>query len=152
MDETVFAIFRKEAQAEAAVDELVASGFPREYMAVLCPKNQDTREFAKRKGTRVAKGIDKGPYANIPLDGTLGVRHPEQGPLPGALHEALVDMGVPPVWCDLRVVGGKFLISVQCRSRDEFFRATGILKFTGACDICWPGSDRLDELPISFPY
>jgi hypothetical protein len=134
-ENSVFAIYPRETQIEDAVDELVASGFAKDRIAVLYPKNKDTREFAARKGTRPPKGTDKGRYADIPLDGTLGLLHPVEGPLQGALHDALIEMGVPSEWCDLRVVRGKFLISVRCKSRDEFFRANGILKFTGASDI-----------------
>jgi hypothetical protein len=135
-ENSVFAIDPRETQIEDAVDELVANGFATDHI-VLHPKNKDAREFAARKGTRTAKGTDKGRYADIPLDGTLEFLHPVEGPLQGALHDALIEMGVPSESCDHRVVHGKFLISVRCKSRDEFFRATGILKFTGASDISW---------------
>lgn len=136
-DNAVFAIYPEENLADGAVDELVTNGFSGEQISVLCPKNEATREFAARKGTHTPIGTDKGPYANIPLAGTLGILHPGEGPLLGALHDALIDMGVPECWCDRRVVHGKFLVSVLCHGPDEFFRAVGILKFTNAVDICW---------------
>ncbi|MGC2739802.1 MAG: hypothetical protein WA274_18065 [Candidatus Acidiferrales bacterium] len=89
----VFAIYSRETQIEDAVDELVVSGFATDQIAVLYPKNKDTREFAARKGTRPPKGTDKGRYADIPLDGALGLLHPVVGPLLGALHDALIEMG-----------------------------------------------------------
>jgi hypothetical protein len=133
----VFAIYGEQLYVEDAVKELVANGFAKKSVSALFPKNKDTREFAERKGTHPPKGTKEGPYAEIPLDGTLGFLHPVEGPLQGALHDALIEMGVPSNWCDRRVVHGKFLISVRCKSRDEFFRAAGILKFTGASDISW---------------
>ena len=72
-ENSVFAIYPEENQIEAAVDELMGNGFPKEHISVLCPKNKDTREFATRKGTHTPRGTDKGPYANIPLNGTLGI-------------------------------------------------------------------------------
>ena len=136
-ENSVFAIYAEESQMDAAVDELVTDGFAKEHISALCTKNKDTREFAARKGTHTPKGTDKGPYASIPLNGTLGILHPGRGPLLGALHDALNEMGVPEEWCNRRVVDGKFLVAVLCLAPDELFRALGILKFTGALDISW---------------
>jgi hypothetical protein len=135
-DNSVFAIY-SETQVEDAVNELVANNFAKERISVLCPRNEATREFAARKGTHTPIGTDKGRYANVPLAGTLGILHPAEGPLLGALHDALIDMGVPECWCDRRVVHGKFLLSVLCHGTDEFFRAVGILRFKSAIDISW---------------
>jgi hypothetical protein len=137
LENSVFAIYPKKHQIDAAVTELLANGFARERICVLCPRNEETADFAARKGTHAPKGTDKGPYADIPLAGTLGFAHPSEGPQLGALHDALIDMGVPSEWCDRRVVHGKFLVSVLCHGRDELFRALGILQFTGALDSSW---------------
>jgi hypothetical protein len=133
----VFAIYSEELYVEDAVNELCGDGFTKEAVSVLFPENKETREFAERKGTHPPKGTKEGRYADIPLDGKLGFLNWAEGPLQGALHDALIEMGVPSEWCDRRVVHGKFLISVRCKTRDEFFRAVGILKFSGAFDISW---------------
>lgn len=52
-------------------------------------------------------------------------------------------MGVPDQWCNKRVVCGKILIAVKCKSWEEFFRAIGVLKFTESVDFSW--SVSLDE-------
>ena|SRR5215471_6308549 len=136
-ENSAFAIYAKEHEVDAAVDELLANGFAGERISVLCPRNEETRDFAARKSTRPPKGTDKGPYADIPLAGTLGFLHPGKGPLLGALHHALIEMGVPQEWCNQRLVHGKSLISVLCHGRHELFRALGILKFTGSLDNSW---------------
>jgi hypothetical protein len=134
-EQVVFAIFASQGQAESAVDELLANGFTAGSISVLCPKNKGTRELAIRKSTHIPYGTDHGRYANVPLNGTLGFTDPGEGPLLGALHDALIDLGVPAKWCDGRVVHGKHLLSVLCGTQDEVSRAGGILKLKGASDI-----------------
>lgn len=148
----VFGIYRTASAAGEAVNELLATGFAGESIFILHPKNKDTVEFAKKKHTHVPRGTGDGPTADLPLDGSIWCRGPEGhhkgflhwlldpsplGPFKGALHEALAEMGVPHEWCDKRVVRGKLLVSVKCNSRDEFFRATGVLTFTDSKDISW---------------
>jgi hypothetical protein len=144
--QSAFAIYTVDTQVQDATDTLIANGFGKQDVLVLCPKNKDTREFARRNGTHAPWGTDEGQYANIPLKGTWGILKPGRGPQMGALHDALIDMGVPEEWCDRRVVQGKFLIAVRCMNRDELIRALGILKLTGACDSSWrPAPDRYWE-------
>jgi hypothetical protein len=134
---TAFGIYDTVELIEKAVDSLVSNGFPCNSIFVLHPKNEDTRDFARRKKTQVPAGIDAGPAADIPLDGTGGFLDMGNEPLQGALPTALRDMGVPADWSDNRVVEGKLLISIKCATWAEFFRAIGILRFTSAADISW---------------
>jgi len=134
---TVFGIYDTVASVEKAFDALAANRFPGNRIFVLHPKNEDTREFASRKKTQVPAGIDAGPAANLPLDGTGGFLEMSKEPRQGALPTALRDMGVPPEWADNRVVEGKFLISVKCDTWDAFYRAIGILRYTAAADLFW---------------
>ena len=134
---TAFGIYDTAVLIEKAVDALVGNGFPCSRIYVLHPDNEDTREFARRKKTQVPAGIDAGPAANLPLDGTGGFLEMSKEPRQGALPTALRDMGVPADWSHNRVVEGKFLISVKCDTWDAFFRAIGILRFTSAADLYW---------------
>ncbi|MHB8610130.1 MAG: hypothetical protein ACYDCG_17675 [Candidatus Acidiferrales bacterium] len=136
-ENTVFGIYPTVKAVEEAVDELIENGFASRTIFVLHPKNQSTIEFAQRKHTKPPAGTSEGPTADLPLDGTLGFWDVAHGPREGALPGALVDMGVPREWCDGRVIRGKLLISIKCNTWEEFFRATGILKFTEATDISW---------------
>src|SRR2546430_511860 len=69
---TDFGIYDTVVSAEKAFDALAGNGFPSDRIFVLDPKNEDTREFARRKKTQVRAGIDAGPAANLPLAGTGG--------------------------------------------------------------------------------
>jgi hypothetical protein len=134
---TVFGIYDTVVSVEKAFDALAANGFPGDRIFVLHPKNEDTREFARRKKTQVPAGIAAGPAANLPLDGTGGFLEMSKEPRQGALPTALRDMGVPADWSDNRVVEGKLLISVKCETWDAFYRAIGILRYTAAADLFW---------------
>ncbi len=134
---TVFGIYDAVGSVEKAVDTLVGNGFPCNSIFVLHPKNEATRDFARRKKTQVPNGIDAGPAADLPLDGTGGFLDMANEPRQGALPTALRDMGVPADWSDNRVVEGKLLISIKCGTWEDFFRAIGILRFTSASDISW---------------
>jgi hypothetical protein len=134
---TVFGIYDTVELVEKAVDSLASNGFPYNSIFVLHPKNEDTKDFARRKKTQVPAGIDAGPAADLPLDGTGGFLDMANEPRQGALPTALRDMGVPADWSDNRVVEGKLLISIKCGMWEEFFRAIGILRFTSAVDISW---------------
>jgi len=134
---TVFGIYDTAVLVEKAVDVLAGNGFACNRIFVLHPENEDTREFADRKKTQVPAGIDAGPAADLPLDGTGGFLEMSKEPRQGALPAALRDMGVPADWSDNRVVEGKFLISVKCDTWDAFFRAIGILRYTSAADLFW---------------
>lgn len=144
----VFGIYRTAEEAEWAVDRLFQSGLTRKDIAVLHPENESTREFARRKGTRLPAGTAHGRTALLPLDGTLGLRDPVTGPIQGALPLALADMGVPADWCQRRVVHGKVLISVES-SRDDAQRLSIIMGATGAEDVDWVAFERTEAAPAS---
>jgi hypothetical protein len=134
---TVFGIYETKELVEKAVDALISNGFASASIFVLHPKNEDTRDFARRKQTQVPAGTDASPAAALPLNGTGGFLDIFDEPHQGALPVALRDMGVPADWSDNRVVEGKLLISVKCATWDAFFRAIGILQFTSASDVSW---------------
>jgi hypothetical protein len=144
----VFGIYRTAAEAESAVDRLLRLGLTRNDIAVLHPENESTREFARRKGTRLPAGTAHGRTALLPLDGTLGLRDPAAGPVQGALPLALADMGVPADWCQRRVVHGKVLISVES-SQDDAQRLSVIMGTTGAEDVDWVDFERSEVAPAS---
>jgi hypothetical protein len=159
-NKTVFGIYRTISAVEEAVDELMENGIAGASIFVLHPRNKDTVDFANRKHTHCLTGTADGPYADVPLDGSIGLLDPlgphhgflhwlldPLGPRQGALHGALAQMGVPEEWCEGRVVHGKLLISVKCSSWEKFFRTTGVLRFTGSEDISW--SVSLDEFRAS---
>src|ERR1700732_5114709 len=89
---TVFGIYDTVVLVEKAFDALAANGFPGDCIFVLHPKNEDTRAFARRKKTQVPAGIDAGPAANLPLDGTGGLLAVSKEARQGALPTALRDM------------------------------------------------------------
>jgi hypothetical protein len=134
---TVFGIYPTEESVEKAVDTLVRNGIAAANIYVLHPKNEHTRDFARRKQTQVPAGTDTGPDADTALDGTGGFLNVADAPRQGAIALALRDMGVPADWSDNRVVEGKLLVSVKCSTWDAFFRAIGILEFTSASDVSW---------------
>ena len=132
----VFGIYSTPGQVEAAVDRLVESGFVPGAISVLHPENENTRDFAHRKGTKAPASTTEGKTASVPLGGSLGLRDPGAGPVEGALPAALADMGVPAEWCDRRVVDdGKVLLSVECEQTEQVTRAIEILKGAGAEEV-----------------
>jgi hypothetical protein len=144
----VFGIYRTAEEAESAVDRLFQSGLTGKDIAVLHAENGSTREFAKRKGTRLPAGTAHGGTALLPLDGTLGLDDPATGPIQGALPLALADMRVPADWCQRRIVHGKVLISVES-SRDDAQRLSTIMVSTGAEDVDWVAFERPETAPAS---
>jgi hypothetical protein len=144
----VFGIYRTAEEAESAVDRLFQSGLSGKDVAVLHAENGSTREFARRKGTRLPAGTAHGRTALLPLDGTLGLRDPAAGPAQGALPLALADMRIPADWCQRRVVHGKVLISVEC-SQDDAQCLSTIMGSTGAEDVDWVAFERPEAVPAS---
>jgi hypothetical protein len=133
----VIGIYRTSQQAEIAVDQLIQAGVQAGDISVLHPDNQSSRDFAKKKHTRPPRGTVEGQSASAPLEGTLGLEHPAQGPIRGALSEALTEMGVPPDWPGVERVqkNGDILLAVQCRSPEERGQAIEVLQTTGAQNI-----------------
>src|SRR5436190_23348664 len=69
----VYGIFRNRAQAENAVDRMVAAGFRTEDISVLLPENVGTKDFAHEKHTKMPEGTATGATAGGVVGGTLGL-------------------------------------------------------------------------------
>ncbi len=163
----VFGIFSSAAQAERAVDALVAERFSNSDVSVLLPDNQTTRDFAHEKHTKAPEGTTTGVAAGGTIGGTLGLLAGigalaipgvgpfiAAGPIMGALAGlgvggavgglvgALVGMGIPEFEAkryEGRVKDGGVLLSVHCGTSAEIDRAKDVLKRTGAEDISSAG-------------
>ena len=163
----VFGIYATDAQAERAVDTLIASGFPSADISVLLSDIKSTKEFAHQKDTKAPEGTTAGVTAGGVVGGTLGVLAgigalaiPGVGPLiaagpimaglaglgvggvVGGLVGALVGMGIPEYEAkryEGRVKDGGTLLSVHCDTSQQVSRAKDLLKSTGAEDIASSG-------------
>jgi hypothetical protein len=107
-----FGTFNDLEQASAAVDRLIAQGFAPGCVTVLLRENPSSVEFARMKGTRVPLGTEHGPKAEEPVEGSLGIMFPGEGPKRGVLDDALDGMGVPLDWPH-GVQQGSVLISIE---------------------------------------
>src|ERR1700734_2707753 len=163
----VFGIYKGVAQAERAVDRILAAGFSNIDISVLLPDNQSTKEFAHEKNTKAPEGTTTGATTGGVVGGTLGLLAGigalaipgggpfiAAGPIMGALAGlgaggavggligALVGMGMPEYEAkryEGRVKSGGVLLSVHCDTSDEISRAKDLLKATGAEDIASSG-------------
>jgi hypothetical protein len=164
-NKAVFGIYSSAAQAERAVDRLIADGFASGAVSVLLPDNESTRAFAHHKDTKAPEGTTAGVTAGGVVGGTLGVLAgigtlaiPGLGPFiaagpimaglaglgvggaVGALVGALVGMGIPEYEAkryEGRVKNGGILLSVHCDTSNEIDRAKKVLGDTGAEDISY---------------
>src|SRR5579863_6475725 len=163
----VFGIYKSRAQAESAVDRILAAGFSQNDISVLLPDSQSSKEFAHEKNTKAPEGAAAGVTTGGVVGGTLGLLAgigalaiPGVGPLiaagpimgalaglgvggaVGGLVGALVGMGIPEYEAkryEGRVKDGGVLLSVHCDTSDEIKRAKDLLKGTGAQDIASSG-------------
>jgi hypothetical protein len=117
-----FATYRHIEQADAAVDRLLSAGFPASQITVLLLDHAASIEFARRKGTAMPHGIENDP--DKPLEGSLGILYPGEGPKRGVLDDALDGMGVPLDWPH-GVTEGNTLVSVESDNVDEARAALG---------------------------
>jgi len=168
----VFGIYMTSAQAERAVDALIAARFSNADVSVLLPDNEGTRAFAHEKNTKAPEGTATGVATGGAVGGTLGLLAGigalaipglgpfiAAGPIMGALAGvgvggavgglvgALVGMGIPEYEAkryEGRVKNGGVLLSVHCDSSDEITRAKAVLKQTGAEDISSTGEESTD--------
>src|ERR1700734_3046483 len=69
----VFGIYQNIAQAEMAVDRIIAGGFLSNDISVLLPDNQSTKEFAHEKNTKAPEGTTTGGVTGGVIGGTLGL-------------------------------------------------------------------------------
>ena len=127
----VFGTYDDTAQASAAVDTFIASGLPPGAVTVLLREHAASIELAKMKGTRVPSGAEQGQKSDKPLEGSLGIMYPAEGPKRGVLDDALDGMGVPLDWPH-GVLEGKALVSIETADPE---RATSLLAQTGASGI-----------------
>jgi hypothetical protein len=162
-----FAIFRTRAEAESAVDQLIAAGFSNQDVSVLMADRAGSKDFAAEKNTKAPEGTATGVGVGGALGGTLGLLAgigalaiPGVGPLiaagpimgalaglgvggaVGGLVGALVGMGIPEYEAkryEGRVKDGGILVSVHCDSSDEVSRAKDVLKAAGGDDIASSG-------------
>ncbi len=162
-----FGIYKTSADAERAVDSLVAAGFSNSDISVLMPDRQSSKEFAHEKNTKAPEGTTTGVLSGGAIGGTLGLLAGigalaipgigpfiAAGPIMGALAGlgvggavgglvgALVGMGIPEYEAkryEGRIKDGGVLLSVHCDSSEEVGRAKDVLKQTGAEDIASAG-------------
>jgi len=139
-----FGIYSSSAQAERAVDSLIASGFSGDDISVLMPDNQGSKDFAHEKNTKLPEGTTTGVTTGGVVGGTLGLLAGigalaipgvgpfiAAGPIMGALAGlgvggtvggiigALVGMGIPEYEAkryEGRLKEGGVLVSVHCDS------------------------------------
>jgi hypothetical protein len=168
----VFGIYKSSAQAESAVDRILAAGFSNNDISVLLPDTQSSKEFAHEKNTKAPEGTATGVTTGGIVGGTLGLLAgigtlaiPGLGPFiaagpimaslaglgvggaVGGLIGALVGMGIPEYEAkryEGRVKDGGVLLSVHCDTSDEITRAKDLLKQTGAQDISSSGEASAD--------
>src|SRR5579863_7886006 len=169
----VFGIYKSRAQAESAVDRILAAGFSQNDISVLLPDSQSSKEFAHEKNTKAPEGAAAGVTTGGVVGGTLGLLAgigalaiPGVGPLiaagpimgalaglgvggaVGGLVGALVGMGIPEYEAkryEGRVKDGGVLLSVHCDTSDEITRATELLKQTGAEDVSSAGEKAVSS-------
>ena len=164
----VFGIYKSAAQAELAVDRIIAGGFSSNDISVLLPDNQSTEGVCSREehqgpgrhhhgrgnGRRNWR-CDSGFWLEsarwpFPASDLLSRPVPIMGALAGlgaggavgGLIGALVGMGMPEYEAkryEGRVKAGGVLLSVHCDTSDEISRAKDLLKATGAEDIASSG-------------
>ena len=175
----VFGIYSTPTQAERAVDELIAAGFPSADISVLMPDNETTRDFAHKKDTKAPEGTAVGVTAGGVIGGTLGVLAgigalaiPGLGPFiaagpimgglaglgaggaVGGLVGALVGMGIPEYEAkryEGRVKNGGVLLSVHCDTSEAVTGAKQVLKSTGAEDVASTGESAGAPLSTNKP-
>lgn len=166
-NKAVFGIYKSGADAEHAVDRLIAAGFANNDISVLLPDIRSSKEFAHEKSTKAPEGTTAGVTTGGVVGGTLGLLAgigalaiPGLGPFiaagpimaalaglgvggaVGGLIGALVGMGIPEYEAkryEGRVKDGGVLLSVHCDTSDEISRAEQLLKATGADDISSTG-------------
>ncbi len=169
----VFGIYKSSAQAERAVDRIVAVGFSHNDISVLLPDTQSSKEFAHEKNTKAPEGTTTGAATGGVVGGTLGLLAgigtlaiPGVGPFiaagpimaalagmgvggaVGGLIGALVGMGIPEYEAkryEGRVKDGGVLLSVHCDTSDSISRAKDLLKQTGAEDISSAGEKTVSS-------
>jgi len=159
----VFATFRDRLHAEAAVKELVNSGFREEDISVLLADNVGVRDFAHERHSKAPEGASTGGAAGVVIGGCVGLltglgvialpligQYMTAGPVMDALAGAgaagvlggiiggVIGIGVPEFEA-IRYRGlikdGRSLLSVHCDSSDWITRAKHVLKSVGGQNV-----------------
>jgi len=177
---SAYGIFRTRAQAENAVDRMVAAGFRTEDISVLLPENVGTKDFAAEKNTKAPEGATTGAVAGGVVGGTLGLLAgvgalaiPGLGPFiaagpimaalagvgaggaVGTLVGALVGMGIPEYEAkryEGRIKEGGILMSVHADDSDWTKKAKELLKQAGAEDVSSTGEAGADFAETDKPF
>src|SRR5450631_2296061 len=167
-----FGIYKSSAQAESAVDRIIAAGFSNNDISVLLPDSKSSKEFAHEKNTKAPEGTAAGVTTGGVVGGTLGLLAglgalaiPGVGPLiaagpimgalaglgvggaVGGLVGALVGMGIPEYEAkryEGRIKDGGILVSVHCDTSHWTSKAKDVLKQAGAEDISSTGESSAD--------
>ena len=168
----VFGIYKSSAQAESAVDRIIAAGFSNNDISVLLPDTHSSKEFAHEKNTKAPEGTTTGVTTGGVIGGTLGLLAgigalaiPGIGPLiaagpivaalaglgvggtVGGLTGALIGLGMPEFEAkryEGRMNKGGILLSVHCDTSDEIKRAKQVLEATRAEDVSSTGESSSD--------
>lgn len=175
----IYGIYGTRSQAEAAVDQLIASGFRNEDISVLLQDNVGTKDFAHEKNTKAPEGATTGAVTGGVVGGTLGLLAgigalaiPGIGPfiaagpimgtlaglgsggLVGGIIGALVGMGIPELEAkryEGRIKEGGILLSVHGDNSEWTSKAKEILKQTGADDVSSTGEASADYAKTDKP-
>src|SRR5579875_675407 len=167
-----YGIYKTRADAENAVDQLLASGFRNEDISVLLQDNAGTKDFAHEKATKAPEGTTTGAVTGGVIGGTLGLLAgigalaiPGLGPfiaagpimgtlaglgsggVIGGVVGALVGMGIPEYEAkryEGRIKSGGILVSVHCDNSDWVSKAKDLLKQSGLEDISSTGEESAD--------
>jgi hypothetical protein len=155
----VFATFRDRLHAEAAIKELVNSGFREEDISVLLADNVGAKDFAHEKHSKAPEGASTGGAVGVVIGGGLGVlaglgsislpsiaQYLTAGPVMdalagagavgvlGAIVGAVVGLGIPEFEAKRYrglIKEGRSLLSVHCDTSDWVTRAKHVLKSVG---------------------
>jgi hypothetical protein len=155
----VFATFRDRLHAEAAVKELVNSGFREEDISVLLADNVGTKDFAHERHSKAPEGAATGGGAGALIGGGAGLlaglgtiaipvvgHYLTAGPVIDALAGAgavgvlggivgaIIGRGIPEFEAKRYrglIKDGRSLLSVHCDSSDWIGRAKHVLKSVG---------------------
>jgi hypothetical protein len=175
----VYGIYRNRADAENAIDRLLAAGFRNDDISVLLQDNTGTKDFAHEKHTKAPEGTATGVVAGGAIGGTLGLLAgigalaiPGVGPfiaagpivgvlagigsggVVGGIVGALVGMGIPEFEAkryEGRIKEGGILLSVHCDNSDWADKAKDLLKQTGADDVSSTGEASADYAKTDKP-
>ncbi|MET0792172.1 MAG: DUF3341 domain-containing protein [Polyangiaceae bacterium] len=163
MKKSVIGIVESQAQAEALVTAIQATGVPSADISVLFPDKQGTKDFAHEHHTKAPEGAVAGVGAGGVLGGTIGLLAgigalaiPGVGPLiaagplmaalsgaaagaaVGGVAGALVGLGIPELEAksyEGKIQGGNILIAAHVASDDAEKAAKRLFEQHKAHDI-----------------